>query len=134
MSSQTMLTWHGCDRLSLDGFMELAVVDSNPTVFRGIEYVGIALPETNVGMIVGFSGVDGLRRNNIVSRHHHHERNLGCGEAIRIQPVQRASLSEHMVERPAQRERRVLASYQWQLIKPSKRLSFQAHFILEQPK
>src|SRR5260370_32426936 len=113
-----MLTWHGCDNLSLDGLMELAVVDSNPTIFRDVEDVGVVLPDTNVGMVVGFSGVDGLRRNNIVSGHHHHERNLGCGEAIRIQSVERASLSEHMVERPAQRERRGLAPYQWQLMKP----------------
>src|ERR1700687_3559241 len=129
-----MLTWHGCDNLSLHGFMEPAVVDSNPTIFRGVEDVGVALPETNLGMVVGFSGVDGLRRNDIVSRHHHHERNLGCGEAIRVEPVERASLIEHMVERPAQRERGVLASHQWQLMKPSKRLALPAHFLLEQPK
>src|ERR1700704_968650 len=99
-----MLTWHGCDNLSLQGFMELAVIDFEPTVLRGVEDIGVTLPEKNVGMIVGFPGVDGLRRNNIISGHYHHERNLGCSEVIRIEPVKGALLIEDMVERPAQRE------------------------------
>jgi hypothetical protein len=47
--------------------MEPAVVDSDPALFRGVEDIGVALSKANVGMIVGFSRVDGLRRNNIVS-------------------------------------------------------------------
>ncbi len=57
--------------------MEPAVVDSQAAVIRGVEDIGIAVSKTNVGMIVGLSGVDGLRRNNIISGHHDHKRSLG---------------------------------------------------------
>src|SRR6266404_8027377 len=69
--SQKMLAWHGCDYLSLQSLMEPAVIDSKPTIFRDAENIGVAVPKTNVGMIVGFSCVDGLRRNNVISGHHH---------------------------------------------------------------
>src|ERR1700687_2050661 len=52
-----MLAWHGCDNLSLQSLMEPAVVDSNPAVFRGADDIRVALPKTNVGMIVGSSRV-----------------------------------------------------------------------------
>ena len=53
--------------LSLQGFMEPAIVDSQATFIRGIEDIGIAVSKTNIAVIVGLSGVDGLRRNNIIS-------------------------------------------------------------------
>ena len=53
--------------------MELAVVDSKPAIFGSIENVGITLAEKNVGMIVGPSGMDRLRRNNIVSGHYNYK-------------------------------------------------------------
>jgi hypothetical protein len=62
--------------------MEPAVIYSKPTVFRGAEDIGVAVPETNVGMIVGFLGVHGLRRYNIISGHHHHERGARYREVI----------------------------------------------------
>lgn len=72
---QKILRWHGCENLSLHGVVEPAVVDPDTAVFRGTEDICIALPKTDVGMIVGFSGVDRLRRNNIISGHHHDQRN-----------------------------------------------------------
>ena len=56
--------------------MEPAIVDSQATVIRGIEDIDKAVPKTNIAVIVGFSGVDGLRRNNIISGHHNRNRSL----------------------------------------------------------
>ena len=72
--------------------MEPAVVDPEPAIFEVLEDIGIAVAKANVGMIVGFSGVDGLRRNNIISGHHHDKRNAGRFEVVGIEPVQRALL------------------------------------------
>ena len=77
-----MLTWHNCDNLSFQSFMEPAVVDSKATVLRGAEDIGVAVPETNVGMIVGFLRVDSLRRKDVISGHHHHERGTRCRKVI----------------------------------------------------
>src|ERR1700730_12338841 len=129
-----MLAWHGCDNLSLQSLMEPAVVDSNTAVFRGAYDIRVALPKTNVGMIVGSSRVDGLCRNNVISGHHHDQRNLGCVEIVRVESVKRAFLIEDMVKRPAQRERGVLVPHQWQLVESSKRPALHTHDILEQPK
>ena len=54
------MTWHECGNLPLKGLMEPAVICSQPTVFRAAEDVGVAVPETNVGMVVGFLRVDSL--------------------------------------------------------------------------
>ena len=62
--------------------MEPAVIYSQPTVFRDAEDIGVAVPETNVRMIVGFLGVDSLGRNDVISGHHHHERGARCLEVI----------------------------------------------------
>src|SRR5260370_34631640 len=107
-----MLTWHECENLSLNRFMELAIVDPEPAVFHDIEDIRVALPKTTVGMVIGLSGMNGLRRNNIISGHHHDERNLGCGEGARIEPVNPALLIEDMVESPAQRASRAPISHQ----------------------
>src|ERR1700686_619071 len=111
-----MLTCRECDNLSLQSLMELAVVDPDPAVLRGVEDIGVALAKTNVGMVVGFPGVDGLRCNNIISGNHHDQRNLRCFEACGVEPVKRAFLVEHMEKRPAQGEGGMLASLQRQLI------------------
>src|SRR5258708_31855522 len=97
-------------KLSLQSLVEPAVVDPEPAVFRAVEDIRIALPKTDGGMIVGFSRVDGLRRNNVVSGHHHHKRNVGCRDVVCVEPVKRALLVDAMVERPAQSERGGLAS------------------------
>jgi hypothetical protein len=55
-----MLTWHECGNLPLKGLMEPAAIYSQPTVFRGAEDIGVAVAETNVGMVVGFLRVDSL--------------------------------------------------------------------------
>ena len=72
-----------CEELSLQRLVEPAVVDPEPAVFRTVEDIGEALPKTNGRIIVGPSRVDGLRRNNIVSGHNYHQRNVGCGEVFR---------------------------------------------------
>ncbi len=74
--SQKMLTCRECENLSFQSLMELAVVDSKPAVLRCIEDIGVAVAEANVGMVVGLSRMDGLRRNNVISGHHHHKRNV----------------------------------------------------------
>ena len=70
-----MLAWHGCDNLFLQRFMEPAVVDSDPATLRGVEDIGVALAKANIRMIVGFSRMHCLSRHDIISGHHHHERN-----------------------------------------------------------
>src|SRR5258708_34014011 len=99
-----MLAWHGCDNLPLNGFMELAIVDPEPALFGGIEDICVALPKTNIGVIVCLSGMNGLRRNNIISGHYHHERNLVYRKVVRIEPVKQALLITQMLEGRAQRE------------------------------
>ena len=54
-----MLTWHECGNLPLKGLMEPNLFSA---VFRGAGDVGVAVPETNVGMVVGFLRVDSLFR------------------------------------------------------------------------
>src|SRR5665213_4232072 len=101
--------------------MELAVVDFDPAVFGGAEDIGVTLPEQNVGMLVGSSGMDGLRCNNVISGHHDRQRDVGRLEIVSTEPVKQAGLVEGMIERPAQRQRGVLAFHQRQLIKSAKR-------------
>src|ERR1700733_590798 len=135
-----MLAWHGYDNLSfqgvmlsLDGFMEPAIVDSQATVIRGIEDIGIAVSKTNVAVIVGLAGVDGLRRNNIISGYHDHERSLDRLEVIRIGLIERTCLIENVVERPAQCQPGILVLRQLQFVESSKRLTLHAHDFFEQP-
>ena len=71
--SQKMLAWRRDGNLSLQSLMELAVVDSNPAVLGIIENIGVTLAKANVGMIVGPSGMNRLRRNNVISGHHNHK-------------------------------------------------------------
>jgi hypothetical protein len=47
--------------------MEPAVVYPKPAFLRGIEDIGVTLAKANVGMIVGFSGVHDLGRDNVIS-------------------------------------------------------------------
>src|SRR5580658_6958667 len=94
--------------LSWQSLMKLAVIDLDPAVFRDAEDVGIAVAKTNIGMIIGSSRVDGLRCNNIVPRHHHHQRDSGSAEIVGIEAEQGARFIDDMEERPAQRQRRVL--------------------------
>jgi hypothetical protein len=51
-----MLTWHECGNLPLKGLMEPNLFSAD--VFRAAEDVGVAVPKTNVGMVVGFLRVD----------------------------------------------------------------------------
>jgi hypothetical protein len=92
--------------------MEPAVVNLESAIFRGAEDIRVALPEPNIRVVVGLSCVDRLRGNDVMSRHHHDKRNVRCLEAVGVQSVERALLVENMVERPAQRQRRVLVSQQ----------------------
>jgi hypothetical protein len=71
--SQKMLAWHERENLFIQSLMELAVVDSKPTILGSIEDVGVTLSKANFVMIVGPSGMDGLRRNNVISGHHNHQ-------------------------------------------------------------
>jgi sporulation protein YlmC with PRC-barrel domain len=68
-----MLTWREGENLPIQSLMELAVVDSNPASLGIIEDIDVTLPKANVGMIVGTSGMNGLRRNNVISGHHNHK-------------------------------------------------------------
>lgn len=129
-----MLTWRGCTDLPLQSLMEPAVVDPDPSVIRVVEDIGIAMAKTNVGMVVGFSGVHGLRRNHVISgHHHHHQRNAGSIEVAGVEPVKRALLVKRMERRPAQGEGGMLVSLQRQLIEPAERLAFRTDFIAQQP-
>jgi len=67
--------------------MEPAVIDPQPAVFRGTEDVGVAVAESDVGMVPGFSRVDGLRRDHVIPGHHRDQRNAGRVEVLRIEPV-----------------------------------------------
>src|ERR1700732_3635657 len=85
-----------CDRhlikLCLKRLVEPAIVDFDPAVLRGVEDVGVAVSEANIEIIVRLSCVNGLRRNDIISRHHHRERDVECAEVVRGEPVKRACL------------------------------------------
>src|SRR6266480_6890291 len=63
--SQEMLAWHECGRLSRQCLVEPAVIDSKSAIFRSAEDFRVAVSKPNVGVIVGLTGVDGLRRNDI---------------------------------------------------------------------
>ena len=45
--------------------MEPAVIYSKPAVFRSAENIGVAMPKTDIGMVVGPSCVDRLRCNDV---------------------------------------------------------------------
>src|SRR6266513_29143 len=120
-------------QLGLNGFMEPAIVDPDAAVFRGIEDIRIAPPKTDIAIVVGFSRVDDLGRDDVVSGHYNHQRNLRCSKIVGIEPVERALLIEDMVERPAQGQRGVLILHQREFVEPSKRLAFHAYYVLEQP-
>ena len=77
--------------------------------------------------------MDDLRRDDVISGHHNHQRNLRCSKVVGIEPVKRALLIEDMVEGPAQGQRGMLIAHQRELVEPSKRLAFHAHHVLEQP-
>src|ERR1700735_2937248 len=134
-----MLAWHGYDNpscqgsvpkfLSLQGVMELAIVDPQATVIRGLEDIGIAVSKTNIVVIVSLSGVDGLRRNNIISGYHDDKRSLARVKVVRIGLIEGAVLIENVVERPAQGQPGILVFRQWQFIEPSQRLAFHADDI-----
>jgi hypothetical protein len=63
----------GQENLFVQSLMELAVVDSNPAVLRCVEDIGVTLPKANIGMIVGPSGMNRLRCNNVIPGHHNHK-------------------------------------------------------------
>src|SRR5258707_136332 len=110
-----------------------AIVNADPTVVSDIEDIRVASPKTNIPIIVGFSRVDDLRRDDVVSGHHNHQRNVRCGKIVGIEPIERALLIEDMVERPAQGQRGVLILHQRKLVESSKRLALPGHDVLEQP-
>src|SRR6516165_4608797 len=113
--------------------MEPRVVDSNPAIVEIIENVGVMSAKSNVGMIVRPPCMDSLGRNDIVSGHHNHKRYPYGADGVRIEPVKRAFFVEDMVERPAQRQRRVFVSQQRQLIESSLGLAFLADDVTKQP-
>jgi hypothetical protein len=93
---------------SLERVVEPAIVDPDPSVLRGAHDIHIAMPEPDLGMLVGFSRVDRLRCNNILPGNHHGERDVGGIEILRGQPVEWALLVQHVEQRPAQGERGAL--------------------------
>ena len=101
--------------------MEPAVVDSEPAVVRGVEDIGVAVAEANVGMIgrscrawtvcaatTSYPDTTTIKRTSLSI------------EVVGVEPVERALLVEHVIERPAQGERGVLVPHQRQFVKPSK--------------
>ena len=66
--------------------MEPAVVNPEPAVFRGVEDFGVAMSQADVGVIVAFARMHGLRRNNVISGHDHHERDVESLEVVGISP------------------------------------------------
>src|SRR5215831_18172239 len=94
--------------LALICVVEPAVIDPDTSVLGDAQHIHIAMTETNLGMLVGFSRVDRLRRNNIIAGDHHDQRDVGGIAILRRQPVERAFLADHMEQRPAQGERRAL--------------------------
>src|SRR5580692_886711 len=113
-----MLAWLGYDNLSLHGLMEPAIVDPQAAVIRGIEDVGVAVSKKNIAVIVGLSGMDGLRCNDVISGYHDHERSLARLKVRSIGLIERALLIENVVERPAQRQPGILVLRQWQFVEP----------------
>ena len=73
--------------LSLQRLMEPAVVDPQPPVLGGIQYSGVTMPDADIGMVVGFAGMDGLRCNNVVSGHHHRERDVVGFEFFGVEAI-----------------------------------------------
>ena len=73
--------------LSLQCLMEPAVIDPQPPVVGGIQYFGVAMPDADVGMIVGFAGMDGLRCNNVVSGDHDRERDVVGFEFFGVEAI-----------------------------------------------
>ena len=61
--------------LSRQRLVEPAIVDSEPAVLESVEDICVLASEENGRVIVGFPRMDGLRRNNIIPRHHHDKRN-----------------------------------------------------------
>ena len=102
--------------------MEPAVIDSNPTTLKLFENIGIALVKPNVGMIVRFAGMNGLRRNNIIARHHDHKRYAGRLHGVSIEIVEGAFFVEDVKKRPGQRERRMLILLQRKLREASQKI------------
>src|SRR6266566_5248739 len=119
--------------LAFERLMEPPVIDPDTSVLRGAQHVRIAMTETNLGMRVGFSRVDGLRCNNIIPGNHHDERNVRGVEILRTQSVERALLVQHVEERPAQGERGALVPQQRQFVEASDRVTFGGHDSLEHP-
>ena len=104
--------------------MELAVVDSNPAIVEIFKNIGVALAKADIGMIVRFAGMDGLRRNNVIARYDDHKRNAGRLEIIGVEVEELTLFVEDMIERPAQGERRVLVLQQGKLVEAPDRLPF----------
>ena len=90
--------------------MEPGEVDPDPSIIGNAEGVDIAVPEANGEMVRGFPRMDGLRRNNVIAGRDDHERHA-CGlEILCAHPAERTGLVKHMVQRPAQGERRALVA------------------------
>lgn len=109
--------------------MEHAVVDPEPAILHGTENLGVAMAKANLQMIIEFSGVDGLRCNNVIARHHDGERNVGRRQCVGVKAVKRTCFIEDMKQRPAQRQRRTFVPYQRQLVEAPERLAFHAHHV-----
>jgi hypothetical protein len=48
--------------------MEPAVVDFNPAIRRRTDHIGVSMTMPDIRVIVGFSGMDGLRCNHVIPR------------------------------------------------------------------
>ena len=114
--------------------VEPAVVDAEPAILESVEDIRVSVPETNVGMIVGFAGMDGLRRNNVIPRHHHDQRNArmqrGLRHSARTAGCSRRAHGRASSSRPAPGARSAPAAARKIF---DSELAFRAHDVLEQP-